>query len=239
LKALRKKLFNQVRGFLSNELSKMDVNPIQFSETTQSILEKLRQDQHRRGLLLGPESDLNKLLSIHLGKDFIIGAGTIFSGVVGMIDPELMVTLCVAALKDLIGPELGQQAAAAITEYLVQEIGENAFLELVEIVGAAATGVGLFFVAYKIIRYSLLFKRLFIDQEPLEKMRATIQANAIQALRMTAEKLYNDLSSQIEKVLGDVEVKLKSIALESSKQRDLSFVRLKGSLRAAAAAAGR
>jgi hypothetical protein len=108
-------------------------------------------------------------------------------------------------------------------------VGENAFLEFMEIAGAAATGIGLAFVGIKVARYALLIKRIFIDQEPLLKMQNSIEMGMIHSLQESEENLYRQLTSYADQLLIDAELKLKTIHAQSLQKLDWAVACLRSS----------
>ena len=84
--------------------------------------------------------------------------------------------------------------ADLILDYVIEEVGEEVIEEVAEAVVALFTGIGAVYTIYKFGKYGWKFKKLFIDKEPLQKVRAQVR----EVLRLRFDELSEQLPQQIQ-----------------------------------------
>ncbi len=83
--------------------------------------------------------------------------------------------------------------AELVLDYIVEEVGEEVLEEVAESLVAFFTGIGALYTLYKFGKYGWKFKKLFIDKEPLVKLRAQLRA----LVRHRFEEMADALSAQM------------------------------------------
>jgi hypothetical protein len=82
--------------------------------------------------------------------------------------------------------------ADLILDYVVEEVGEEVLEEVAESIVALFTGIGAVYTLYKFGKYAWKFKKLFIDKEPLQQVRAQVR----DVVRERFHELADQLSHQ-------------------------------------------
>jgi hypothetical protein len=197
-----------------------------------AIVKLLRNDR-RLLRFLGNHSDLARLVNLNLGRDVSVsvlslGTGAATLVAVSRLDAAAVHALLESALQELLGSELAGHIAHELMEWMVQEFGEGVLLEIGEAVGAALTGIGIFFTAWKAYRYYSLYQRLFVEKEPLQRMRASAECSLANALHGAGERVEDELKKQTATSLTDLERQIRAIHRAAVERQAWALARLGG-----------
>jgi hypothetical protein len=222
---------DEVKALFSRELQDMS-GPIQLTDEARAGLDRLRSNPDRSDDLVGQRKELKELFrTITLRRETaIVGAILTSSGVAMIKKPEMAEGIAEELIKSLArryvpgydlvgGDELLDHYSQQAREWIVEQIGEEAFTELVEAAGVAGglalTGVGVPlaapFAVWKTYRYGSLAKRLFIDKEPLQQIREEARDNGHQSLEYIGGVAKQRFEKRVSSWMEEMEAQLTAI----------------------------
>lgn len=161
LENITKEVENKVHTALSSILDSIQIDEKKMSAETRATLNRLKDNPDKMIHLLGKDNELNALINLNLTRDAAVGIGLFSSGLVFHFASEVLDIKTIAALsggvmKDMFGSEILKQTTIAISNWIMQEVGEQVFAEVMEALAAAATGIGVLFTAWKFVKYGMI-----------------------------------------------------------------------------------
>jgi hypothetical protein len=198
----------KMRENLLAGISKIELN---LSEKTKETLAKLKNNPSKLLEILGrngkfkniPQEDVMKEIGLTIGE---IGIGI---GVFTLVDPELVGDMIGDILIDTIGVDLVEQFTLEIKEWFVHEVGEEISTEIIEFLGSSVVPViSIFFLLFKAGKYINLYNRVFVEKEPLQKMRTSAKSSALKNLNKIGKSVYDTICSDLDKAISELEKNL-------------------------------
>ncbi|MEI6529848.1 MAG: hypothetical protein WCN88_05680 [Candidatus Falkowbacteria bacterium] len=203
---------------------------LEIVKKTNSIIQKrvtatFVQDLHFGETFIDSKEMKKRVITNNLHQDLFTGLPITLTGIAGCIavqnmDLDTVADLTKATLHAAFGSEIMNKVTDIIVSWIVAEIGESAFQEFAEATFAAMTGFGVVFTLYKIFKYSVLAKRLFVEKEPLMNIRKSIKSNSVKSIDNISEKIKYAYENQVMSWVIDIEnqvVQLNAIASEKEK----------------------
>lgn len=198
-----------LRDGLLSRISKVELN---LSEKTKETLAKLKDNPSKTLRVLGMNGkfkniaaeDINKEVAFSIGEFGILGLG-----IITVIDPETVGELIGDTLRDIIGSDLVEQFVLEIKEWLIQEVGEEIGTEIIETLGTALVPViPIVFLVLKARKYLNLYNRVFVEKEPLQKMRKSAKESVLKNLNKVGKTVYDSLTTNLDKAIKELEKNL-------------------------------
>ncbi len=178
--------------------------------------------------LAGDEPDLAESLE----KGLLWGGGLAAGGVILQLGPDLLgKDLLITVVSNAATLPFNTVPTASIAlehlmEWVAEEVGEEIFLEAAEAIGAALTGIGAVFAAWKVVKYGWLTKRLVIDKEPLQKMRQGVREHCLGQLEPVRTQALERADGVIDTAAGRIETHARAIQQESARRHQWAVARL-------------
>lgn len=197
---------------------------ITLSSEARAGLTDLQSNPKRFDEVTGQNEELKKLMS-STRQDIVTGLTLTIFGAALLEAPEEEVALDIiqAVAVDGLAGGIAEQLTEMIYDWIVAEVGEQFFMEFAEAGAAAITGLGILFTAWKAVKYGRLAKRLFIDKEPLEKMKTRIKENELESLNQVdnqAKRLFEQQMQKFHCYLEELEsrfIAIRDAAVEREK----------------------